>query len=172
MKSLSFSTGLERSPRDSESSVTNRSTGRELQGKSESAQIVAELLRRLKQQGMHAHRFGAFDVLHAVVDEHAITGTESVALEEKPENRRIRLEKAFFPRHDDAIEALQEIEELARLAELVLVPVGDRIDWSLPLHERVQDRDGTGNLARQHLMPALVIGADQRVQLFGIRLDQ
>ena len=56
---------------------------------------------------------------------------------------------------------VEEIEALARLAELVLVPVGDGKDRDVVALEGFEDIDAPMDRAGNRLMPVRVEGADQ-----------
>src|SRR5258708_26699462 len=111
-------------------------------------------------QGMHAGGARTLDIAHTIVDEHRRFGFHTIACAEQLEDLAVGLQQALIARYHDAIETVEEIEALARLAELVLVPVGDGKDRDVVGLEGFEDIDAPVDRARNRLMPVPVEGAD------------
>jgi hypothetical protein len=60
--------------------------------------------------GLHADCAGALHILRAVVDEDAVLCLQVVAIQQRMEDRRVRLDQALMGRDDRAVETLQEGE--------------------------------------------------------------
>src|SRR5436190_8798383 len=123
-------------------------------------------------QGMHAGGAGALDIAQAVVDEHRRFGFHAIARVEQLEDLAVGLQQALITRYHDTIETVEEIETLARLAELVLVPVGDGKDRDVVALEGFEDIDAPMDRAGNRLMPVRVEGADHRMQFRRVLLDE
>lgn len=124
-------------------------------------QIRRQLLGRAVVDRRHAGRLAAFDVEGRVVDEQAVAGLQPVTLEQDPVDGPIRLADPLIAGDDDAVEQVQEGEALDHARVGLGGKVGDRVQRPAGRLEGFQDIDRRLDRARDHLVPAFGVKANQ-----------
>ena len=113
-----------------------------------------------EMHALHPERAGGLDVAGAVVDEDAVCGDETVAVQQDAVDRRVGLDDALMRGDDDTVEALQEGEADQALGPFLAREIGDGIDLVAAPLQLLQHGNAVLDHAGHGLVPALVIGPD------------
>ncbi len=126
--------------------------------RSEHAQPLAQVVGSAEHHARDTQRFGSTHVGLVVVDEDALPGLESIALEQYAEQPGIWLDQPLGTADYVVVNHLQYAETLACRGECLHAPVGEAVDAHVGLlFQFGQHLAHALHLAGQHLLPMRVV---------------
>src|SRR5580704_1320923 len=127
---------------------------------SEPLEIALEARGVRELNGLHPDASCALHVARRIIDEETARRFTSVAIEEQAKDRRIGFQQPLLPGNDNALELAQEGEAGKGLLIFLARKIGEREKPDAFLLQGREERDAGRDLARDHLLPALVEGPD------------